>query len=141
MKKSKKIFFAMAILAFLFFIGMSTYSANAKGIRIKKDINVEGVTLYSLSSKEYAIIIDDETNIGYVVCTLNGVEQILGTCKVVVIDLENPDGYALCESDDNSYGELTIVVTDETTKIGYVENVTDELAIIFEVNDQVVLEN
>lgn len=94
----------------------------------------------SLEDESYYVEINEETNVGYVVCSFNDEKEIVGTCTVIIINEENPNGYEVCTGQNDTLGIITIVITDEITSTGYVSDVTDELVGVFTVNEQVSFE-
>ncbi len=94
----------------------------------------------SLEDESYYVEINEETNVGYVVCSFNGEKEIVGTCTVIIINEENSNGYEVCTGQNDTLGIITIVITDEITSTGYVSDVTDELVGVFTVNEQVSFE-
>jgi len=120
---------------------MATVEVQAAKITIVRDNNPERVTVLSLNDVEYSIEVDEETEIGYVVYTVNGVDEIIGTCEVIVIDAQNPSGYILCGDEvSSSCGSLTITITNELTGEGYISSISGDLGYVFVLNDIIILQ-
>lgn len=128
----------LGILVFILLLGVT--NVNAKKIIIEEDDNPDGIVIMSLGDVSYYIDVDEETQFGYVVRTMNGNDVVLGTCAVVVINAENPNGYVLCLENEDSLGTLTIVITNELTREGHIEILTGELTNLFEIDTEVVIE-
>ena len=128
----------LGIFIFILILGMG--NVNAKKIVIEEDENPDGIVIMSLGDVSYYIDVDEENQLGYVVRSMNGNDVVLGTCTVVVIDAQNPNGYVLCLENEDSLGTLTIEITNELTREGHIETLTGELANLFEINVEVVVE-
>ncbi|MDD3383703.1 MAG: hypothetical protein PHX46_02695 [Bacilli bacterium] len=132
-KFKKEVIFSM-------FLFMATVEVQAAKIKIVRDENPDCVTVLSLFDEEYSIDVDEENEIGYVVYTSNGEDEILGTCTVIVINSQNPNGYVLCNSEvGSSRGTLTITIINELTGEGYVSSVTGDLGYLFGLNTEITL--
>lgn len=142
MKAINKTFVGVILLALMCLITTSIMTVSASSIVIVKDTNPSGVVGLSLGDENYSIAIDDETGYGYVVSTLNNNEEILGSCSVIVIDRENPNGYTLCSEDSSmtSYGTMVIVVTNEVNSEGVIHSISGQFNELFDINDKVVIE-
>ena len=141
MKQIKKRLFFIIFMFVAIFLFMTTIEVQAAKITIVRDNNPEGVTVLSLFNEKYSIEIDDETEIGYVVYTVDGVDEIIGSCEVIVIDSQNPSGYVLCSDEiDRSCGSLTITITNELTGEGFVSSVSGDLGYVFCLNSNIKLE-
>ena len=117
-------------------------SVNAARVNISKDPNLGGVQVLSLLDKECYINIDEETGYGYVVSVINNDEEVLGTCSVVVVNRDNPEGYTLCSEDTTmtSFGTMVIVINNEVENEGIIYSISGQLENLFDVNDKVAIE-
>lgn len=132
----KKLLSGLTFMLMLLVAAVSFVTVSARKIVIIKDDNPDGVAPYSITFNEYYISIEEE--VGYVVLTSDGESEVLGTCTVVIVNAENPNGYTLCSSiESDNYGTLTIVVTEEASLTGYVSEVTGQLASIVELHQQI----
>lgn len=110
MKKRKNIFIACVMMITLFTFLFSSAEVSAAKIIIITNPNPGGVHVLSLNEINYSIEVDEETEIGYVVYSINGMDEILGTCNVMITDITNNNTYNLCVSDDNELGSIVITV-------------------------------
>ena len=143
MKKSKLLKIIICIITII--VGSNNIVANAKTVKIERDNNPEGVTVLSARDVEYYIEIDEETKIGYVVFINRGIEEVIGTCNIVVYDRYNTLGYSLCEdenvSDTTFLGYMEIIIIDEENNAGYIAKMSGILNTIFTVHDEVYIHN
>lgn len=136
-KKILKIF----CLVLLLFTLVNNINLNA----IIIDINQEGggneendgnKNPYGLC-RDYSINVDEDNNIGYLERSINGNSVVLGTCEVIIIDTLNPNGYVLCDDDNNSLGTITILIDSNDEEKGAIVNVNGEIDSIISINDEV----
>ncbi len=140
MKQIKKIFFGFVALMMLLVTAYSAVSVNAAKVNIIRDDNRSGVVVISLYDTDYYIDINEDTNIGYVIVSINGEEETLGTCTITVIDEENQSRHVLCSEGEDSLGCMTLVITNEETNEGYISIVTGEMSNLFNVNQIITIE-
>lgn len=142
MKTLKKTFVGVFLLVVMCLVTFTSVSVNAARVNISKDPNLGGVQVLSLLDKECYINIDDETGYGYVVSVINNDEEVLGTCSVVVVNRDNPEGYTLCSEDTSltSYGTMVIVITNEVENEGIIYSISGQLENLFNANDKVAIE-
>ena len=86
--------------------------------------------------KDYLINVD-ENNIGYLERSINGNSVVLGTCEVIIIDVLNPEGYILCNDDNNSLGTITILINSNNEENGTIVNLNGEISTIISINEEV----
>ena len=91
---------------------------------------------------DFYINIDEETGYGYVVSVTNNDEEVLGSCSVVVVNRDNPEGYTLCSEDSTmtSFGTMVIVITNEVENEGIIYSISGQLENLFDANDRVAIE-
>ena len=111
MGKFKKIFKIICLIILLFTL---VNSINLSAITIVID-QEGGEGENNGNSGTYGLVKDylinvDENNIGYLERSINGNSVVLGTCEVIIIDVLNPEGYILCNDDNNSLGTITILI-------------------------------
>lgn len=142
MKTLKKTFVGVFLLVVMCLVTFTSVSVNAARVNISKDPNLGGVQVLSLLDKECYINIDEETGYGYVVSVINNDEEVLGTCSVVVVNRDNPEGYTLCSEDTTitSFGTMVIVITNEVENEGIIYSISGQLENLFDVNDKVAIE-
>lgn len=142
MKTLKKTFVGVFLLVVMCLVTFTSVSVNAARVNISKDPNLGGVQVLSLLDKEYYINIDEETGYGYVVSVINNDEEVLGTCSVVVVNRDNPEGYTLCSEDTTitSFGTMVIVITNEVENEGIIYFISGQLENLFDANDKVAIE-
>lgn len=142
MKTLKKTFVGVFLLVVMCLVTFTSVSVNAARVNISKDPNLGGVQVLSLLDKEYYINIDEETGYGYVVSVINNDEEVLGTCSVVVVNRDNPEGYTLCSEDTTitSFGTMVIVITNEVENEGIIYSISGQLENLFDANDKVAIE-
>jgi len=135
----KKIFKVFCLVLF-FFVFVNSINLNA----IIIDINQEGGGSEEDGDKspyglclDYFINMDEETNIGYLERCINGNNVVLGTCEVIIIDVLNPEGYILCNDDNNSLGSIIILIDSNDEEKGTIVNVNGEINTIVSVNEEV----
>ncbi len=132
----KKIFKILVIVLFLtLFLG--TTEVNAARVTIVKDENPERVDVLSLSNDEFYVNIDDDTEIGYLIHCFRDVEELIGTCEIFVVDLNESTSYLLCAADENSLGTIVISIDDNEQII---TSVNGELSNIFYIGTNVVID-
>ena len=140
MIKKGKFIFMFAVL-FVVFTMLGTVAVNAANkIVFEDNDNPDYVTVLSLDNEMYTIEIDEETGIGYVIVSINGDEETLGTWTVVAIDSNNPNGNILCYDQNDSLGTMTIIITNENIGEGYISVLTGELSNLFNVNQMLTIE-
>lgn len=142
MKLRKNLFKLFAFVVMLISLLSISSVVSASEIIIIRNPNPGGVTVLSLNQVAYHIETSDEKNpIGYLVCTTNGKDEVLGTCTVIVIDRLNPNGYVLCsdKGSNNSCGTLIINVANRITGEGYVKSISGSLKNIFSLNTRIRL--
>ena len=88
--------------------------------------------------KDYLINVD-ENNIGYLERSINGNSVVLGTCEVIIIDVLNPEGYILCNDDNNSLGTITILINSNNEENGTIVNLNGEISTIISINEEVII--
>lgn len=138
MKKFKRIFFGVALLVVLCIFTIGTISVNAARM-IREDDNDLGVVLYSLNDKEYYVEIDEENNCGYVIEVKNGEENVIGTCSITVIfSDETNEVIEYTDVNTDTYGSIIIVITNNVSGEGYIQNVDGILENIFEENEKII---
>lgn len=138
MKKFKRIFFGVALLVVLCIFTIGTISVNAARM-IREDDNDLGVVLYSLNDKEYYVELDEENNCGYVIEVKNGEENIIGTCSITVIfSDETNEVIEYTDVNTDTYGSIVIVITNNVSGEGYIQNVDGTLENLFEENEQII---
>lgn len=138
MKKFKRIFFGVALLVVLCIFTIGTISVNAARM-IREDDNDLGVVLYSLNDKEYYVELDEENNCGYVIEVKNGEENVIGTCSITVIfSDETNEVIEYTDVNNDTYGSIVIVITDNVSGEGYIQNVDGTLENIFEENEKII---
>lgn len=138
MKIFKKILKIFCLVLLLFTL---VNNINLSAIII--DINQEGGgseengdhTPYGLV-KDYLINVDGN-NIGYLERSINGNSVVLGTCEVIIIDVLNPEGYILCNDDNNSLGTITILINSNNRENGTIVNLNGEISTIISINEEV----
>ena len=142
MKTLKKTFVGVFLLVVMCLVTFTSVSVNAARVNISKDPNLGGVQVLSLLDKECYINIDEETGYGYVVSVINNDEEVLGTCSVVVVNRDNPEGYTLCSEDTTitSFGTMVIVITNEVENEGIIYYISGQLENLFDANDKVAIE-
>lgn len=131
-KRILKIF--VLVLVFTLFIG--TIKVNAARVTIVKDENPDRVDVLSLSNNEFYVAIDDETQIGYLTNCVRGNEEIIGTCEILIVDLNNSTNYLLCNADENNVGTVVITITDNEQ---IVTNVNGEISNVFYLGSSVII--
>lgn len=138
MKKFKRIFFGVALLVVLCIFTIGTISVNAARM-IREDDNDLGVVLYSLNDKEYYVEIEEENNCGYVIEVKNGEENVIGTCSITVIfSDETNEVIEYTDVNTDTYGSIVIVITNNVSGEGYIQNVDGTLENIFEENEKII---
>lgn len=138
MKKFKRIFFGVALLVVLCIFTIGTISVNAARM-IREDDNDLGVVLYSLNDKEYYVEIDEENNCGYVIEVKNGEENVIGTCSITVIfSDETNEVIEYTDVNTDTYGSIVIVITNNVSGEGYIQNVDGILENIFEEDEKII---
>lgn len=142
MKTLKKTFVGVFLLVVMCLVTFTSVSVNAARVNISKDPNLGGVQVLSLLDKECYINIDEETGYGYVVSVINNDEEVLGSCSVVVVNRDNPEGYTLCSEDTTmtSFGTMVIVITNEVENEGIIYSISGQLENLFDANDRVAIE-
>ena len=83
------------------------------------------------------IRINEDNNIGYLERSINGNSVVLGTCEVIIIDVLNPEGYILCNDDNNSLGTITILINSNNEENGTIVNLNGEISTIISINEEV----
>ncbi len=131
-KRILKIF--LLVLVFTLYIG--TIKVNAARVTIVKDENPDRVDVLSLSNNEFYVSIDDETKIGYLTNCVRGNEEIIGTCEILVVDLNESTNYLLCSADENNVGTVVITIIENQQTI---TNVTGEISNIFYIGSSVII--
>ena len=139
-KKTIKIF-CLVLLLF-------TLANNINLSAIIIDINQEGdgsgkdgdKNPYGLC-RDYSINVDEDNNIGYLERSINGNSVVLGTCEVIIIDVLNPEGYILCNDNNNSLGTITILINCNDETKGTIVNVIGEISTIISINEEVKIIN
>ncbi len=138
MKKFKRIFFGVVLLVVLCIFTIGTISVNAARM-IREDDNDLGVVLYSLNDKEYYVEIDEENNCGYVIEVKNGEENVIGTCSITVIfSDETNEVIEYTDVNTDTYGSIVIVITNNVSGEGYIQNVDGILENIFEEDEKII---
>lgn len=138
MKKFKRIFFGVVLLVVLCIFAIGTISVNAARM-IREDDNDLGVVLYSLNDKEYYVEIDEENNCGYVIEVKNGEENVIGTCSITVIfSDETNEVIEYTDVNTDTYGSIVIVITNNVSGEGYIQNVDGILENIFEEDEKII---
>ncbi|MBQ8292646.1 MAG: hypothetical protein IJX78_02415 [Bacilli bacterium] len=138
MKKFKRIFFGVALLVVLCIFTIGTISVNAARM-IREDDNDLGVVLYSLNDKEYYVELDEENNCGYVIEVKNGEENVIGTCSITVIfSDETNEVIEYTDVNTDTHGSIVIVITDNVSGEGYIQNVDGILENIFEEDEKII---
>lgn len=142
MKTFKKTFVGVILLVVMCLMTFTAVSVNAARVHIIKDNNPSGVVILSLDNESYSIEVDEETGYGYVVYEIDGEEEILGTCSVVVLDTINKTEYVLCYEEEGltSYGEMIVVITNEVASEGVIYSIEGKLEELFDTNDTVIIE-
>ena len=125
-------------LVFMLALTLCTLTINlsAKTIVIEKDEDLDDNTGYVLNNS-YSIFINEDNNIGYLERNINGNSVVLGTCKVIIIDVSNPEGYILCNDDNNSLGTITILINSNNEEKGTIVNLNGEISSINFINEEV----
>lgn len=139
MKIFKKILKIFCLVLLLF-----TLANNINLSAIIIDIDQEGggseengdYTPYGLY-RGYLINVDEETNVGYLERSINDKVTVLGTCEVIIIDVLNPEGYILCNDDNNSLGTITILINSNNEEKGTIVNLNGEISTIISINEEV----
>lgn len=134
----KKNLFKLFICLFFLFLTASSFVVSAKKVDIKEEDNPFGETVLTLGNREIFIEIDEETGFAYVCLESNGNIYILGTCEVVLVDSENPNGVVdgVPANDLDDYGTITISDSDNGL---YISALDGEIVNYFEVNLKVVI--
>lgn len=142
MKKRKILFRLSALAIMLIPLLFANAVVSAADIVIIRNPNPGGVHVLSLEEINYHIeTSNDENSLGYLVCNTNGVDETIGTCTVIVIEEQTPNGYILCNDEiSNSCGTLTITITNALTGEGYVSDVSGDLEYIFIINTYIKLQ-
>ena len=138
MGKFKKIFKIICLIILLFTL---VNSINLSAITIV--INQEGGEGENNGNSEtYGLVKDylinvDENNIGHLERRINGNNVVLGTCEVIIIDALNPEGYILCNDDNNSMGTITIQININDESKGTIVSMSGEIYTIISINEEV----
>lgn len=134
LKKSMKLIF----FGLLIFILCINISVNASTIVIEEDGDEsENSGVYAIKYCQYMIRINEDNNIGYLERNINGNSVVLGTCEVIIIDVLNPEGYILCNDDNNSLGTITILINSNNEENGTIVNLNGEISTIITINEEV----
>lgn len=133
MKISK---FLKIIFVFILMFFALTINLSASTIIIERDDDSDDNTGYVFNAN-YLITINEDDNIGYFQRSINGNNVVLGTCEVIIIDTLNPNGYVLCNDDNNSLGTITILINSNDEEKGAIVNVNGEINTIVSVNEEV----
>ena len=134
LKKSMKLIF----FGLLIFILCINISVNASTIVIEEDGDEsENSGVYAIKYYQYMIRINEDNNIGYLERSINGNSVVLGTCEVIIIDVLNPEGYILCNDDNNSLGTITILINSNNEENGTIVNLNGEISTIISINEEV----
>lgn len=136
----KKNFLKTLICLFTLFLVSSSLVVNAKKIEIKEEENPTGQTVLTIDNEKVYIEIDETTGVSYVCLETNGLVSVLGTCEVVLVDRENPEGLVFGNADSNmvSYGSITIIVLEDTAIVLELEGTLENY---FVVDAEVVVSN
>ena len=132
----KKRIFKIFVLVLVFTLFIGTIKVNAARVTIVKDENPDRVDVLSLINNEFYVSIDDETKIGYLTNCVRGNEEIIGTCEILVVDLNSSTDYLLCCADENNMGTVVITITENEQ---IVTNVTGEISSVFYLGSSVVI--
>lgn len=132
----KKRILKIFVLVFVFALFIGTIKVNAARVTIVKDENPDRVDVLSLSNNEFYVSIEDETKIGYLTNCVRGNEEIIGTCEILVVDLNESTNYLLCSADENNVGTVVITITENEQ---IVTNVTGEISNVFYLGSTVII--
>ncbi len=127
MKKSILILLLMFML-----IMCSVIFSKAAIIVIEDDEEPDGTNVYSLSTNEYYIYVDEEYGEGYVYNSINDRDLMIGTCSILLVN--NNIVERICEGNENSIGEIKIAVNGN---VGVIIELIGEVNEIFDIGTEV----
>ena len=107
MKKTIKLF----VVLFLFMLCCVNITVGAASVKIVKNEggNEEGSNTLALFNDEFYIEVDEDTNIGYLIQKSRETENIIGTCKVEIINNITNESSIICYSDcQNDLGIIVV---------------------------------
>lgn len=113
MKKTIK----LLLVLFLFMLCCVNITVGAASVKIVKNEggNEEGSNTLALFNDEFYIEVDEDTNIGYLIQKSRETENIIGTCKVEIINNITNESSIICYSDcQNDLGFIIIICNSDS---------------------------